>query len=97
MMPAVAAVYTPRPSKKEYTKLEVLRDALNVPGFLDHLIATCLFLDYSLYEIQEKQAGAAAGKKIAGQMHKIGHEAGGDGGSGEGGGGGGDSGGFGGF
>jgi hypothetical protein len=43
LTPVITAIYTPRPSKKDFTTVEMLRDALGVPGFLDYVIATSVF------------------------------------------------------
>jgi len=64
MSPAVVAEFTPQGSKKSPATLEVLRDALSVPHFLDYIVTTSIWLEYFLYTQKSNQEAASIGAEI---------------------------------
>lgn len=64
LKPAVAAIYTPRQSKEQPTKLEVRLDALSVPDLLDHLIPIVIWMDWKVHDDIQTEKNAALGKKL---------------------------------
>lgn len=66
MTPAVVAQYTPRESNDEHAKVEILTHALEAgtPGFLDHIVATVLWLELKLYETAAVETVEAVGEGL---------------------------------
>ncbi|KAE9964662.1 hypothetical protein BLS_008149 [Venturia inaequalis] len=64
LTPPVVPIWTPRPTKKKFAALEMHKDALTVPGLLEHAIVTSMFLEWTVYyDVESREA-----KKIGGQI-----------------------------
>jgi hypothetical protein len=64
LTPAVVAIQTIAPTKKEFTTVEVHQQALSAPYFLDHIVVTSIFLEWSTYFQAQAKSNAALGKEI---------------------------------